>query len=174
MQPLRRHVLPPLEGDRARPAPSPLQRGDRRGRRRRHEGHPAEQGARRVQQGQAGAAVCRGGARGGQDQGQAARSRSRCPSTSSPSSPRTLPYLCSTLQIAKIHLITDKVEGPQPEVQANATPGKPQPHFFSEDLAASRRARRARHPPPRQPAAAAPEASRPSSTTSRASAPPKS
>ena len=47
-----------------------------------------------------------------------------------------LPYLCSTLNVAKIHLYTDAGEaGPQPEVQQQAVPGKPQPHFFfSDDL----------------------------------------
>ena len=46
-----------------------------------------------------------------------------------------LPYLCSTLQIAKINLVTDTMTGAMPDVQANATPGKPQVHFFfSEDL----------------------------------------
>ena len=46
-----------------------------------------------------------------------------------------LPYLCATLSVAKVHLYTDVAEGPQPEVQQAAVPGKPQPHFyFSEDL----------------------------------------
>ena len=46
-----------------------------------------------------------------------------------------LPYLCATLNVAKVHLYTDAAEGPQPEVQGGAVPGKPQPHFyFSEDL----------------------------------------
>ena len=46
-----------------------------------------------------------------------------------------LPYLCSTLGVQKVHLYTDVSEGPQPEVQQAAVPGKPQPHFyFSEDL----------------------------------------
>ena len=47
-----------------------------------------------------------------------------------------LPYLCATLNVAKIHLYTDASESyPQPEVQQAAVPGKPSPHFyFSEDL----------------------------------------
>ena len=47
-----------------------------------------------------------------------------------------LPYLCATLNVAKIHLYMDGGDaGPQPEVQQSAQPGKPQPHFFfSEDL----------------------------------------
>ena len=55
-----------------------------------------------------------------------------------------LPYLCATLSVAKVHLYTDVAEGPQPEVQQAAVPGKPQPHFyFSEDLSG---------PPPSAPA----------------------
>ena len=47
-----------------------------------------------------------------------------------------LPYLCATLNVAKIHLFTDASPGPQPTVQGSAVPGKPQPHFFFDaDLA---------------------------------------
>ena len=47
-----------------------------------------------------------------------------------------LPYLCAMLNVAKIHLYTDAAgEGPQPEVQQQAVPGKPTSHFyFSDDL----------------------------------------
>ena len=46
-----------------------------------------------------------------------------------------LPYLCSTLNIAAVHLWTESAGEdnlPQPEVQAMAVPGKPQPHFFHD------------------------------------------
>jgi len=44
-----------------------------------------------------------------------------------------LPYLCSTLGVAAVHLFTEAHELPEPEVMASAVPGKPQANFFFDD-----------------------------------------
>ena len=41
-----------------------------------------------------------------------------------------VPYLCATLNVSAVHLLTDEATAPQPEVYATAVPGKPAPHFF--------------------------------------------